>query len=77
MKMSENCSGNCASCGSNCASRKKESFIEPTGEFNNIKHKNFLLFTSNNFFTDDSVITFAIYSALKKCKGKYKREKFN
>ena len=36
--MSENCSGNCASCGSNCASRKKESFIEPTGEFNNIKH---------------------------------------
>lgn len=38
MKMSENCSGNCASCGSNCASRKKESFIEPTGEFNNIKH---------------------------------------
>ena len=38
MKMSENCSGNCASCGSNCASRKKESFIAPTGEFNNIKH---------------------------------------
>lgn len=36
--MSENCSGNCASCSSNCDSRKKESFIEPTGEFNNIKH---------------------------------------
>lgn len=35
--MSENCSGNCASCSSNCSSRK-ESFIEPTGEFNNIKH---------------------------------------
>ena len=38
MKMSENCNGNCASCSSNCESRKKESFIEPTGEFNNIKH---------------------------------------
>ena len=36
--MSENCNGNCASCSSNCSSRKKESFIEPTGEFNNIKH---------------------------------------
>lgn len=36
--MSENCSGNCASCNSNCDSNKKESFIEPTGEFNNIKH---------------------------------------
>ncbi len=36
--MSENCSGNCASCSSNCDSRKKESFLEPTGEFNNIKH---------------------------------------
>ena len=35
--MSGNCSGNCASCSSNCSSRK-ESFIEPTGEFNNIKH---------------------------------------
>ena len=35
--MSENCNGNCASCSSNCSSRK-ESFIEPTGEFNNIKH---------------------------------------
>ncbi len=38
MKMSENCNGNCASCSSNCASKKKESFIEPTGEFNSIKH---------------------------------------
>ena len=38
MKMSENCNGNCASCSSNCSSRKKESLIEPTAEFNNIKH---------------------------------------
>lgn len=36
--MSENCSGNCATCNANCDSRKKESFLEPTGEFNNIKH---------------------------------------
>ncbi|MBO4734364.1 MAG: Mrp/NBP35 family ATP-binding protein [Clostridia bacterium] len=37
--MSENgCSGNCASCASNCAERKQESFFEPTGEFNTIKH---------------------------------------
>lgn len=33
-----NCSGNCATCGSNCAERKSENFFEPTGEFNNIKH---------------------------------------
>lgn len=37
--MSENCTGNCSSCSSNCASRKEPaSLIEPTGEFNNIKH---------------------------------------
>lgn len=36
--MSENCNGNCAECSSNCESRNKESFLEPTGEFNNIKH---------------------------------------
>lgn len=40
IKMSENkgCSGNCSSCSSNCSSRKPESLIEPTGEFNNIKN---------------------------------------
>lgn len=40
IKMSENqsCSGNCSSCSSNCESRKKESFIEPTGEYNTIKN---------------------------------------
>ena len=37
--MSENnCSGNCSTCSSNCSSRNAESLIEPTGEFNNIKH---------------------------------------
>ena len=36
--MSENCNGNCSSCSSDCSSRKQESLIEPTGEFNNIKH---------------------------------------
>ena len=34
----QGCSGNCGSCSSNCASREKQSLIEPTGEFNNIKH---------------------------------------
>ena len=34
--MSENCSGNCSSCQTDCNERK--SFIEKTGEFNNIKH---------------------------------------
>lgn len=37
--MSENnCSGACSSCGSDCKSRKPESFIEPTGEYNSIKY---------------------------------------
>lgn len=36
--MSESCNGNCSSCSSDCSSRKQESLIEPTGEFNNIKH---------------------------------------
>ena len=34
----QGCSGNCSSCSSNCGSREKQSLIEPTGEFNNIKH---------------------------------------
>ena len=33
------CSGNCSSCGQSCGSRKKpQSLLEPTGEYNNIKH---------------------------------------
>ncbi len=40
--MSENnhsgCSGNCSSCSENCSSRDPKSLIEPTGEYNNIKH---------------------------------------
>ncbi len=38
MSEQKNCSGNCSSCSSNCSSRQPESLIEPTGEFNNIKH---------------------------------------
>lgn len=34
----QGCSGNCSSCSANCSSREKTSLIEPTGEFNNIKH---------------------------------------
>lgn len=36
--MSSGCSGNCSSCQEKCSSKEKQSFIEPTGEFNNIKH---------------------------------------
>lgn len=38
--MSENkgCSGNCSTCSSNCASKEKQSFIEPTNEYNTIKN---------------------------------------
>lgn len=32
------CSGNCASCGESCASREPQSLLEPTGEYNSIKH---------------------------------------
>lgn len=35
---STGCSGNCASCGESCASREPQSLIEPTGEYNTIKH---------------------------------------
>lgn len=38
MSETTNCSGNCSSCSSDCSSRNPESLIEPTGEFNNIKH---------------------------------------
>ncbi len=34
----QGCSGNCSSCSSNCADRKAESLLVPTGEYNNIKH---------------------------------------
>ncbi len=34
----QGCSGNCSSCSSNCGDRKAQSLIEPTGEYNNIKH---------------------------------------
>lgn len=38
--MAENhsCSGDCSSCGQSCSSRDKQSFLEPTGEYNNIKN---------------------------------------
>lgn len=32
------CSGDCSSCGEGCSSREPESLIEPTAEYNNIKH---------------------------------------
>lgn len=39
--MAENtqgCSGNCGSCSQSCSKRDPQSLIEPTGEYNNIKH---------------------------------------
>ena len=34
----QGCSGNCSSCSQSCSSREAGSLIEPTGEYNNIKH---------------------------------------
>jgi len=34
----KSCSGNCSSCSQSCSSRDPKSLIEPTGEYNNIKH---------------------------------------
>lgn len=34
----QGCSGDCSSCSESCASRDPKSLIEPTGEYNNIKH---------------------------------------
>ena len=40
-------------------------------EFNNIKTKQFPLFSSRCFFTDDSVMTLAIAEAVMACDGNY------
>ena len=40
-------------------------------EFDNIKKKNFELFSQNSFFTDDSAMTVAISNALVACKYNY------
>ena len=40
-------------------------------EFNNIKTKDFVFFQPDMFFTDDTVMTVAIYDALSSCKGNY------
>ena len=42
-------------------------------EFNNLKSKDFVLFDEDNHFTDDTVMTLAVYKALKRCKGDYRR----
>ena len=34
----QGCSGNCSTCSSNCSQRDPKSLIEPTGEYNSIKH---------------------------------------
>ena len=35
--MSEQCNGNCASCGENCSDRKKESFLAESNKYANVK----------------------------------------
>ncbi len=40
-------------------------------EFNNIKTKDFPLFDDDCCFTDDTVMTLAVYKALKECNGDY------
>lgn len=40
-------------------------------EFNNIKTKDFTLFDDDCRFTDDTVMTLAVYKALKECSGDY------
>ena len=42
-------------------------------EFNNIKTKDFVFFQPDMFFTDDTVMTVAIYDALSSCKGDYSK----
>lgn len=40
-------------------------------EFNPTKTKNFELLGDSNFFTDDTIMTMAVFSALEKCKENY------
>ena len=40
-------------------------------EFNNIKSKDFVFFQPDMFFTDDTVMTVAVYDALSSCKINY------
>jgi len=42
-------------------------------EFDNYRNKNFNFFNPKCFFTDDSVMTVAIFDALCKCKGNYEK----
>ena len=37
-KKNQGCSGNCSSCSQSCSERDPKSLIEPTGEYNKIKH---------------------------------------
>ncbi len=46
-------------------------------EFHNIKTKDFPLFSKDCRFTDDSVMTLAVYLALKDCNGDYTKLSLN
>lgn len=67
--MSENsCSGNCASCGSNCSERRQDSLFEPTGKYNNIKHT--IAVVSGKGGVGKSAVTSML--AVSLCKKGYK-----
>lgn len=66
--MSDNCSGNCAACGSDCAERKTENLFEPTGEYNNIKHT--IAVVSGKGGVGKSAVTSML--AVSLCKKGYK-----
>lgn len=42
-------------------------------EFKNIKTKEFLFFSPQMYFTDDTVMTVAVFEALRKCRGNWKK----
>ncbi len=44
-------------------------------EFHNIKSKDFVFFQQDMFFTDDTIMTIAVFDALNSCEGDYKNLK--
>ena len=62
--MSENCSGNCASCSENCESRSKESFLAEPNKKSNVK--NVIAVMSGKGGVGKSTVTSLLASAMQK-----------